>query len=593
MLPEICDSLERAGITTPFAIQEMTLSVALMGTDLIGQARTGTGKTLAFGIPVLQRSVAPKDPDYAEIPQGKPQALIVAPTRELALQVSNDLALAGKDRGLRVLTVYGGVGYDTQLDTLKAGVDIVVGTPGRLIDLADRRALDLSHVHALVLDEADEMLDLGFLPDVIKLLSKTPETRQTMLFSATMPAAIVALARTHMRHPMNIRAESSYENATVPATAQFIYQVHDLDKPEIIGRVLQAEDVGKIIVFTRTKRQAQRIAEDLEERGFKSSPLHGDMAQVAREKALAKFREDKIQVLVCTDVAARGIDVQGVSHVINYSCPEDDKTYIHRIGRTGRAGATGTAITFVDWADLARWKMINKALDLPFPEPAETYSTSEHLFHDQGIPPGTKGRVVDPAPREKSERSDRGRPERDRRSARPAATATAAAAAPAAASPSRARRPWPPRPRQAAPATGTVVAGVVRPAPAARRPRPTDVGGDCCAGNGPSGRSCAVATGRERHHRSVTRASPRPQGVTTTVAPSCANSHIAFASAVRCRMQPWEVGVPSSSTVCTRSPSSTGMSWKPMAAPVSPWVKRTKYFMVPESSMPIALSERE
>ncbi len=412
VLPEICDSLERAGITTPFAIQEMTLSVALMGTDLIGQARTGTGKTLAFGIPLLQRSVAPKDPDYAEMPQGKPQALIVAPTRELALQVSKDLALAGADRGLRVLTVYGGVGYDTQLDTLKAGVDVVVGTPGRLIDLADRRALDLSHVHALVLDEADEMLDLGFLPDVVKLISKTPETRQTMLFSATMPAAIVALARTHMRHPMNIRAESSYENATVPATAQFIYQVHDLDKPEIIGKVLQAEDADKMIVFTRTKRQAQRIADDLAERGFKSSPLHGDMAQVAREKALTKFREDKIQVLVCTDVAARGIDVQGVSHVVNYSCPEDDKIYIHRIGRTGRAGASGIAITFVDWADLHRWKMINKALDLPFDEPQETYSTSEHLFHDQGIPPETKGRTVDPAPYEKPDRPSGGRPER-------------------------------------------------------------------------------------------------------------------------------------------------------------------------------------
>ena len=414
VLPEICDSLERAGITTPFAIQEMTLSVALLGTDLIGQARTGTGKTLAFGIPVLQRSVAPKDPDYSELPQGKPQALIVAPTRELALQVSGDLALAGSDRGLRVLTVYGGVGYEPQLDALKTGVDVVVGTPGRLIDLADRRALDLSHVHALVLDEADEMLDLGFLPDVVKLISKTPETRQTMLFSATMPAAIVSLARIHMRHPMNIRAESSYENATVPATAQFIYQVHDLDKPEIIGKVLQAEDAGKMIVFTRTKRQAQRIAEDLAERGFRASPLHGDMAQIAREKAMTRFREDKIQVLVCTDVAARGIDVQGVSHVINYSCPEDDKTYIHRIGRTGRAGATGTAITFVDWADLHRWKMINKALDLPFDTVLETYSTSEHLFHDQGIAPGTKSRLVDPAPREKQERPDRGARSSDR-----------------------------------------------------------------------------------------------------------------------------------------------------------------------------------
>ena len=408
VLPEICDALERAGITTPFAIQEMTLSVALLGTDLIGQARTGTGKTLAFGIPVLQRSVAPKDPDYAEIPQGKPQALIVAPTRELALQVSSDLALASKDRGLRVLTVYGGVGYDTQLDTLQAGVDIVVGTPGRLIDLANRKALDISHVHALVLDEADEMLDLGFLPDVERILRMTPETRQTMLFSATMPSAIVALARTHMRHPMNIRAESSYDTTMVPATAQFIYQAHDLDKPEIIGRVLQAEDAGKIIVFTRTKRQSQRVADDLAERGFSASPLHGDMAQVAREKALTKFREDKIRVLVATDVAARGIDVAGVSHVINYTCPEDDKTYVHRIGRTGRAGATGTAITFVDWADLHRWKMINKALDLPFDEPQETYSTSEHLFHDQGIAPGTKGRIVDPAPVERKPREDRG-----------------------------------------------------------------------------------------------------------------------------------------------------------------------------------------
>jgi superfamily II DNA/RNA helicase len=414
VLPEICDALERAGITTPFAIQEMTLSVALMGTDLIGQARTGTGKTLAFGIPVLQRSVAPKDPDYSEIPQGKPQALIVAPTRELALQVSSDLALAGKDRGLRVLTVYGGVGYDQQVEALQDGVDIVVGTPGRLIDLANRRVLDIGHVHALVLDEADEMLDLGFLPDVERILRMTPETRQTMLFSATMPAAIVSLARMHMRHPMNIRAESSYENATVPATAQFIYQAHDLDKPEIIGRILQAEDAGKVIVFTRTKRQAQRVADDLAERGFSASPLHGDMAQVAREKALTKFREDKLRVLVATDVAARGIDVAGVSHVINYTCPEDDKTYVHRIGRTGRAGATGTAVTFVDWQDLHRWKMINKALDLPFDEPQETYSTSEHLYHDLGIAPGTKGRIADPKPAERrSDRSDRSdRPDR-------------------------------------------------------------------------------------------------------------------------------------------------------------------------------------
>nr|WP_240641386.1 DEAD/DEAH box helicase [Nocardioides ferulae] len=449
--PEICTALERGGITTPFAIQEMTLSVALLGTDLIGQARTGTGKTLAFGIPVIQRSISPKDPDYAELPPGKPQALIVAPTRELALQVSSDLALASADRGMRVLTVYGGVGYEPQLDALASGVDIVVGTPGRLLDLANRKALDLSHVHALVLDEADEMLDLGFLPDVERLLAKTPETRQTMLFSATMPAAIVSLARTHMRHPMNIRAESSYENATVPATAQFIYQAHDLDKAEMIGRILQAEDSDKIIVFTRTKRQAQRVADDLTERGFDASPLHGDMAQVAREKALTKFREDKLRVLVATDVAARGIDVAGVSHVVNYTCPEDEKTYVHRIGRTGRAGATGVAVTLVDWADLHRWKMINKALDLPFDSPPETYSTSEHFAHDMGIPPGTKGRIVPEKPREprepredRSRQRDGDRPRRDRnrsrtRGGRPAgdqpadkAPATAGATGPAA-----------------------------------------------------------------------------------------------------------------------------------------------------------------
>ena len=423
VLPEICDALERAGITTPFAIQEMTLSVALMGTDLIGQARTGTGKTLAFGIPLIQRTVAQHDPDYAEMVAGKPQALIVAPTRELALQVSGDLALASADRGVRVLTVYGGVGYDTQLDTLQAGVDIVVGTPGRLIDLMNRRALDLSHVKSLVLDEADEMLDLGFLPDVERLLARTPETRQTMLFSATMPAAIVSLARTHMRHPMNIRAESSYENATVPATAQFIYQVHDLDKPEIIGRVLQAEDAGKVLVFTKTKRAAQRVADDLAERGFSAGALHGDMAQVAREKTLTRFRSDKLDVLVATDVAARGIDVQGVTHVINYSCPEDDKAYIHRIGRTGRAGASGIAITFVDWADVTRWKTINKTLDLPFEDPPETYSTSEHLFHEQGIPPGTRGRIVDAKPVEKkpdtsSERGPRQRTSNNRNRSR-------------------------------------------------------------------------------------------------------------------------------------------------------------------------------
>jgi len=419
--PEICDALERKGITTPFAIQEMTLSVALMGTDLIGQARTGTGKTLAFGIPLIQRSVSPKDPDYAELPQGKPQALVVAPTRELALQVSGDLALASADRGLRVLTVYGGAGYEPQIEALQEGVDIVVGTPGRLIDLANRRNLDLSHVHALVLDEADEMLDLGFLEDIQKLIRLTPETRQTMLFSATMPGPIVALARTYMRHPMNIRAESSYDTSMVPATAQYVYQAHDLDKPEMIGRILVgSQDVDKVVVFARTKRQAQRVADDLVDRGFNAGALHGDMAQVAREKTMQRFRDGKVQILVCTDVAARGIDVTGVSHVINYTTPDDEKTYVHRIGRTGRAGASGIAVTLVDWADIHKWKMINKALDLPFDELVETYSSSENFLHDMGIPKGTKGRIKAAAPVERKprEKSDGARSERSERTPR-------------------------------------------------------------------------------------------------------------------------------------------------------------------------------
>ncbi len=393
-LPEIAEALRAEGIVEAFPIQEMTLPIALVGTDLIGQARTGTGKTLAFAIPILQRVIAPKDPDYDQLAApGHPQALVVAPTRELAIQVSGDLKVAGRNRGTRTLTVYGGVPYEPQLDALASGVDIVVGTPGRLLDLATRRSLDLSHVKVLVLDEADEMLDLGFLPDVEKLIGRTPLFRQTMLFSATMRGEVVTLARTHMRHPVNIRAESSGETQMVPATAQFVYQAHDLDKPECIARILQAENRGRTIIFTRTKRQAQRVAEDMMGRGFPAAPLHGDMAQIAREKALKRFREGSIQILVATDVAARGIDVEGVTHVINYTCPEDEKNYVHRIGRTGRAGASGVAITFVDWADITRWKVINKALDLPYDEPQETYSTSEHLFHDQGIPSDAKGRI--------------------------------------------------------------------------------------------------------------------------------------------------------------------------------------------------------
>jgi superfamily II DNA/RNA helicase len=265
------------------------------------------------------------------------------------------------------------------------------------------------------------MLDLGFLPDVERLLAKTSELRQTMLFSATMPSAIVSLARRHLRHPVNIRAESGDDTMTVPATAQFVYQAHDLDKPEIVARILQAENRNRVMIFCRTKRSAQRVSDDLAERGFSATSIHGDLNQAAREKALKKFRSGEIDVLVATDVAARGIDVEGVTHVINYECPDDEKTYVHRIGRTGRAGASGVAITFVDWPDRTRWKVINNILGLPFEEPEETYSTSAHLYHDQGIEPGTKGRIneapVSAAPsrsRDSRSRSDGPRADRPR-----------------------------------------------------------------------------------------------------------------------------------------------------------------------------------
>jgi len=404
----IVEALQQVGIVHPFPIQSMAIPIALSGTDMIGQARTGTGKTLAFGITMLQRTAAPGEPGYDELPKpGAPQGLVVCPTRELASQVSKDLSTAAALRSVRVLTVYGGVGYDAQLDALKEGVDVVVGTPGRLLDLADRRVLDLSRITTLVLDEADEMLDLGFLPDVERLLAKTPASRQTMLFSATMPSAIVTLARRHLEHPVNIRAESAEDETTVPATAQFVYQAHMLDKPEVVARILQAQDRGRVMIFSRTKRSAQRLTDDLLERGFEATSIHGDLNQVAREKALKRFREGKVDVLVATDVAARGIDVTGVTHVINYECPDDEKTYVHRIGRTGRAGASGIAVTFVDWADQTRWKVINNALGLPFETPEETYSTSAHLFHDLGIDPKSKGRLVDPAPTPEPERKPR------------------------------------------------------------------------------------------------------------------------------------------------------------------------------------------
>ena len=396
ILPETAEALEAVGIINPFPIQELTLPVALTGTDVIGQAKTGTGKTLGFGLPLLERVTVPADVEAGRATPDKltdaPQALVVVPTRELCTQVTNDLLTAGKVRNVRVLAIYGGRAYEPQVEALKKGVDVIVGTPGRLLDLAGQRKLDLGHIRALVLDEADEMLDLGFLPDVEKIMNMLPARRQTMLFSATMPGAVIGLARRYMSQPTHIRAAAPDDSgATVANTQQFVYRAHNMDKPEMVARILQAEGRGLAMVFCRTKRTAADLADQLQQRGFASGAVHGDLGQGAREQALRAFRNGKVDVLVCTDVAARGIDVEGVTHVVNYQSPEDEKTYLHRIGRTGRAGAKGIAITLVDWDDIPRWQLINKALDLGFPDPPETYSTSPHFFEELNIPAGTKG----------------------------------------------------------------------------------------------------------------------------------------------------------------------------------------------------------
>ena len=392
---DISDALAAVGITSPFPIQELTLPVALSGQDIIGQAKTGTGKTLGFGLPTIQRVVGRDDEGWADLEYpGTPQALILVPTRELAIQVGEDLAIAAKLRNARVATLYGGVPIEPQAELLRRGLEVAVGTPGRIIDLYQQGFLNLKQVKIVVLDEADEMLDLGFQPSVEKILSYLPEDRQSMLFSATMPGPVIAMARQYMTKPMRISAADPEDASKTKASIrQVVYRAHHLDKDEMIGRILRATGRGRTVIFTKTKRDAARVAEELVNRGFAAAPLHGDLNQVAREQALKAFRTGKVDILVATDVAARGIDVEDVTHVINHRVPEDEKTYLHRTGRTGRAGNEGTAVTLVDWDDLPRWKVINDALELGVPEPVETYSSSEHLFHDLNIPAGTKGRL--------------------------------------------------------------------------------------------------------------------------------------------------------------------------------------------------------
>jgi superfamily II DNA/RNA helicase len=366
--------------------------------------------------------IAPEDEEWKTFEyQDSPQVLVVVPTRELCVQVTKDLEEITQSRKIRVLAVYGGRAFEPQIEALQAGVEIIVGTPGRLLDLYRQGQVKLASVTRVVLDEADEMLDLGFLPDVEKIFTATPNRSQTMLFSATMPGDIIALARKFMNQPVHIRTQDSQDEGNVVSRIeQHVVRAHAMDKIEMLARILQAEGRGPTIVFCRTKRACQKTSDDLIERGFKAATLHGDMGQAAREKALNEFKGGKSDVLIATDVAARGIDIDGITHVINYQCPEDEKTYVHRIGRTARAGAHGIALTFVDWDELARWKMIDMALKLGLAEPLETYSSSEHLYAMMKIPAGSTGRMDKPrksapAAEKKSERApDAPREKRER-----------------------------------------------------------------------------------------------------------------------------------------------------------------------------------
>jgi superfamily II DNA/RNA helicase len=423
---DIVDALATKGIIDAFPIQEQTIPLGLPGQDIIGQAKTGTGKTFGFGIPVVQR--------LGPTPEPGVKALIVVPTRELAVQVYEDMDMLTSNRPTSVVAIYGGKAYEGQIDQLKAGAQIVVGTPGRLIDLANQRLLDLSNATEVVLDEADKMLDLGFLADIEKIFSKVPPVRHTQLFSATMPGPIVALARRFMSNPIHMRANDPDEGLTQANIKHLVYRAHSLDKDEVIARILQSDGREKAVIFTRTKRAAQKLVDELGDRGFNTAAVHGDMTQEARERSMAAFKAGKKDVLIATDVAARGIDVNDVTHVINHTIPDDEKTYLHRAGRTGRAGKTGIAVTFVDWDDLHKWALINRALEFGQPEPTETYSSSPHLYTDLDIPEGTKGRLVTapkavaPRPEKKADgpadAEGEGGPRRRRRRSEAGATAS-------------------------------------------------------------------------------------------------------------------------------------------------------------------------
>ena len=348
--PAIAKALDEMGFEEPTPIQTAAITHLLAGKDLIGQAQTGTGKTAAYGIPLLQRL----DPE-----EQRPQALILAPTRELALQVADEIAKIGKYLRVRELAVCGGHPIERQIRALRAGISVVVGTPGRVMDLIERRVLRLDQISMFVLDEADEMLDMGFVDDIETIMSHLPAERQNVCFCATMPEPILRITQRHMHSPVTISIDR--EEQTPPAIEQGYFEIHERDKVDALTRIVDHEAISRGIVFCRTKRGCDELASALQARGYLAEAIHGDLSQVQRNRALARFKEGQVELLVATDVAARGIDVEGVSHVINYDIAASPDSHIHRIGRTGRAGREGTAFTLIHPREVRQMRLIERA----------------------------------------------------------------------------------------------------------------------------------------------------------------------------------------------------------------------------------------
>ncbi|MBB5149847.1 MULTISPECIES: DEAD/DEAH box helicase [Ureibacillus] len=342
-------SLKRMGFEEATPIQEGTIKFALEGRDIIGQAQTGTGKTAAFGIPIIEK-IDTNNPDI--------QALIIAPTRELAIQVSEELYKIGYDKRVKILSVYGGQDIGRQIRALKNKPQIIVGTPGRIIDHINRRTLKLEHVQTLVLDEADEMLNMGFIDDINAILEKVPENRQMLLFSATMPPAIRKIATKFMKNPKEVKIKS--KEMTVENIEQYFVKTQEREKFDILTRLLDVHQPELAIVFGRTKRRVDELAQALNIRGYLAEGIHGDLSQSKRLSVLRQFKENKIDILVATDVAARGLDISGVSHVYNFDIPQDPESYVHRIGRTGRAGKSGLAVTFVTPREMGYLRIVEE-----------------------------------------------------------------------------------------------------------------------------------------------------------------------------------------------------------------------------------------